>query len=152
MAWKSATEYAITYLSRYPKTEQEMTILLYTKGYSTEEIEHTMDVLKENNFINDEKFAESYLYSEVIKRGKPVFLSRKKLEQRGIDPTIIEKFIEENEDDIREWIEKAIEKEIDAYKKKGVEGFDIIQKILRKGYRLQDIKTVIRRRAEEDYA
>jgi len=150
MAWKSATEYAITYLSRYPKTEQEMTILLYTKGYSTEEIEHTMDVLKENNFINDEKFAESYLYSEVIKRGKPVFLSRKKLEQRGIDPTIIEKFIEENEDDIREWIEKAIEKEIDAYKKKGVEGFDIIQKILRKGYRLQDIKTVIRRRAEEE--
>jgi len=79
-----------------------MTILLYTKGYSTEEIEHTMDILKENNFINDEKFAESYLYSEVIKRGKPVFLSRKKLEQRGIDPTIIEKFIEENEDDIRE--------------------------------------------------
>ena len=150
MAWKSATEYAITYLSRYPKTEQEMTILLYTKGYSTEEIEHTMDILKENNFINDEKFAESYLYSEVIKRGKPVFLSRKKLEQRGIDPTIIEKFIEENEDDIREWIEKAIEKEIDAYKKKGVEGFDIIQKILRKGYRLQDIKTVIRRRAEEE--
>jgi len=149
MAWKSATEYAITYLSRYPKTEQEMRILLYTKGYNTEEIEHTMDVLKENNFINDEKFAESYLYSEVIKRGKPVFLSRKKLEQRGIDPTIIEKFIEENEDDIREWIEKAIEKEIDAYKKKGVEGFDIIQKILRKGYRLQDIKTVIRRRAEE---
>lgn len=150
MAWKSATEYAITYLSRYPKTEQEMTILLYTKGYSTEEIEHTMDVLKENNFINDEKFAESYLYSEVIKRGKPVFLSRKKLEQRGIDPMIIEKFIEENEDDIREWIEKAIEKEIESYKKKGVEGFDIIQKILRKGYRLQDIKTVIRRRAEEE--
>ncbi len=150
MAWKSATEYAITYLSRYPKTEQEMRILLYTKGYNTEEIEHTMDVLKENNFINDEKFAESYLYSEVIKRGKPVFLSRKKLEQRGIDPTIIEKFIEENEDDIREWIEKAIEKEIDAYKKKGVEGFDIIQKILRKGYRLQDIKTVIRRRVEEE--
>ena len=150
MAWKSATEYAITYLSRYPKTEQEMTILLYTKGYSTEEIEHTMDILKENNFINDEKFVESYLYSEVIKRGKPIFLSRKKLEQRGIDPTIIEKFIEENEDDIREWIEKAIEKEIDAYKKKGVEGFDIIQKILRKGYRLQDIKTVIRKRAEEE--
>ncbi len=150
MAWKSATEYAITYLSRYPKTEQEMRILLYTKGYNTEEIEHTMDVLKENNFINDEKFAESYLYSEVIKRGKPVFLSRKKLEQRGIDPTIIEKFIEENEDDIREWIEKAMEKEIDAYKKKGVEGFDIIQKILRKGYRLQDIKTVIRRRVEEE--
>ena len=150
MAWKSATEYAITYLSRYPKTEQEMRILLYTKWYNTDEIEHTMSILKENNFINDEKFAESYLYSEVIKRGKPVFLSRKKLEQRGIDPTIIEKFIEGNEDDIREWIEKAIEKEIEAYKKKGVEGFDIIQKILRKGYRLQDIKTVIRRRAEEE--
>lgn len=150
MAWKSATEYAMTYLSRYPKTEQEMKVLLYTKWYNTDEIEYAMQVLKENNFINDEKFTESFFYSEVEKKGKPLFVIKKKLQQRGIPDELLDRYVEENEESLQIGIEKGIEREIDAYKKKGVEGFDIIQKILRKGYRLQDIKTVIRRRNEEE--
>ncbi|MDR0369831.1 MAG: recombination regulator RecX [Candidatus Peribacteria bacterium] len=75
-------EYAMSYLSRYPKTEQEMKILLYKKGYDSETIQKTMSVLRQNNFINDEKFAESYFYSEVIKKGKPVFVIKQKLLQR----------------------------------------------------------------------
>lgn len=150
MAWKSATEYAMNYLSRYPKTEQEMKILLYTKGYNTDEIEHTMGILKENNFINDEKFAESFFYSEVEKKGKPLFVVKQKLQKRGIPDELLDRYVEENEESLQIGIEKGIEREIDAYKKKGIDGFDIIQKILRKGYRLQDIKTVIRRRQEEE--
>lgn len=149
MAWKSATEYAINYLSRYPKTEQEMKIMLYTKGYDTEEITKTMKILKENNFINDEKFAESFFYSEVEKKGKPLFVIKKKLQQRGIPEEILSSYVENNEESLQMGIEKGIEREINAYKKKGVDGFDIIQKILRKGYRLQDIKTVIRKRQEK---
>ncbi len=150
MAWKSATEYAMTYLSRYPKTEQEMKVLLYTKWYNTDEIEHTMEVLKENHFIDDEKFIESFFYSEVEKKGKPLFVIKKKLQQRGIPAYLLDRYVENNEENLQIGVEKWIEREIDAYKKKGVEGFDIIQKILRKGYRLQDIKTVIRRRQEEE--
>ena len=150
MAWKSATEYAMTYLSRYPKTEQEMKVLLYTKWYNTDEIEYAMQVLKENNFINDEKFTESFFYSEVEKKGKPLFLIKKKLQQRGIPDDLLDRYVEENEESLQIGIEKGIEREIDTYKKKGIDGFDIIQKILRKGYRLQDIKTVIRRRQEEE--
>ncbi|MBQ7074277.1 RecX family transcriptional regulator [bacterium] len=109
-----------------------------------------MQVLKENNFINDEKFTESFFYSEVEKKGKPLFVIKKKLQQRGIPDELLDRYVEENEESLQIGIEKGIEREIDAYKKKGVEGFDIIQKILRKGYRLQDIKTVIRRRNEEE--
>ena len=43
----------------------------------------------------------------------------------------------------------AIQKEINQYKKKGVDGFEIIQKLMRKGYRLADIKKVVKARAEE---
>jgi len=150
MAWKSATEYAMTYLSRYPKTEQEMKVLLYTKWYNTDEIEHTMEVLKENHFIDDEKFIESFFYSEIEKKGKPLFVIKKKLQQRGIPAYLLDRYVEDNEENLQIGVEKWIEREIDAYKKKWVEGFDIIQKILRKGYRLQDIKTVIRRRQEEE--
>lgn len=136
-------EYALSYLSRYPKTEQEMRILLYKKGYTSEQITSTMESLKKNNFINDEKYTESYLYSEIVKKGKPVFLIKQKLQQRGIDKRLIDELIEGMKDDMGEGIAKEIRKQLDTYKAKGVDGFDSIQKLMRKGYRLQDIKAVI---------
>jgi regulatory protein len=93
-------EYALSYLSRYPKTEQEMRILLYRKGYESEQIKTTMESLKQNNFINDEHYANSYLYSEVIKSGKPVFLIKQKLLQRGVDKGIIDHLIEQQKTEI----------------------------------------------------
>lgn len=146
LSMASCMEYAMNYLSRYPKTEQEMKLLLYKKGYDSESIQKTMNVLKQNNFVNDEKYAESYFYSEVIKKGKPVFVIKQKLLQRWIDKEILNKLIEESKDDISQGIASGIEREISAYKKKWVEGFDIIQKLMRKGYRLQDIKDVLQTR------
>lgn len=139
----SCMEYALSYLSRYPKTEQEMRILLYRKGYDSEQVISTMESLQRNNFINDEKYAESYLFSEIVRKGKPVFLIKQKLQQRGIDKKLIDDLIEKMKDDIGEGIAKTIRKELDTYKKKGVDGFDSIQKLMRKGYRLQDIKAVL---------
>ena len=141
----SCLDYALSYLSRYPKTEQEMRILLYRKGYDSEQITSTMTSLKKNNFINDEKYAESYLYSEVVKKGKPIFLIKQKLQQRGVNKRLIDQLIDEMKDDIHEGIAKSIRKELDTYKKKGVDGFDSIQKLMRKGYRLQDIKAVLQK-------
>ncbi|MDR2540559.1 MAG: recombination regulator RecX [Candidatus Peribacteria bacterium] len=141
-------EYALSYLSRYPKTEQEMRILLYKKGYDTESVQKTMESLKRNDFINDLKYAESYFYSEVVKKGKPVFVIKQKLQQRGIDNGILDQLIEENKADMSEGIASGIRKEIENYKKKGVDGFDIIQKLMRKGHRLQDIKDVLNGKRE----
>lgn len=93
-------EYALSYLSRYPKTEQEMRILLYRKGYTTEQIKATMETLKKNNFIDDEHYATSYLYSEIIKNGKPVFLIKQKLLQRGIDKGLLDQLIEKQKQEI----------------------------------------------------
>ena len=107
-----------------------------------------MDSLKKNNFINDRHFAESYLYSEVVRKGRPVFVIKQKIQQRGIEKKLIDDLIEEMKADISEGIEKGIRKELDAYKKKGVDGFDSIQKLMRKGYRLQDIKAVLQPRRE----
>jgi hypothetical protein len=41
-------------------------------------------------------------------------------------------------------VRERIKKEIASYKKRGEEGFEIIQKLMRKGYRLGDIKDVIK--------
>lgn len=142
-------EYALGYLSRYPKTEQEMKIILMKKGYDGETTQKTMENLKRNDFINDEKFAESFFYGEVVKKGKPVYNIKQKLLQRGIEKSAIESYIAQHEEEIAQGISEGIEREIATYKKKGVEGFDIIQKLMRKGHRLQDIKSVIQKKQEE---
>ena len=108
---QSAVDYAIWYLSRYPKTEQEIRIILYKKWYNSEDIQRCMNVLKKNDFINDEKFTESFLYSEVEKKWRPLFIIKQKLIQRGIDKWLLAKKISENQEELTNWMHKAIKKE-----------------------------------------
>lgn len=146
---KSCYEYAMDVLSKYPKTEKELRIKMYQHGYDSQMVMKTLEKLKVENFLNDKMFAESYLNSEVMRKGKPLFLVQQKLTMKGIDPKIIADLSNQFAEDIQEGIENRIQKEINQYKKKGVDGFEIIQKLMRKGYRLEDIKKVVKARAEE---
>lgn len=146
---KSCYEYAMDVLSKYPKTEKELRIKMYQHGYDSQMVMKTLEKLKVENFLNDKMFAESYLNSEVMRKGKPLFLVQQKLTMKGIDPKIIAELSNQFAEDIQEGIENRIQKEINQYKKKGVDGFEIIQKLMRKGYRLADIKKVVKARAEE---
>ena len=146
---KSCYEYAMDVLSKYPKTEKELRIKMYQHGYDSQMVMKTLEKLKVENFLNDKMFAESYLNSEVMRKGKPLFLVQQKLTMKGIDPKIIADLSNQFAEDIQEGIENRIQKEINQYKKKGVDGFEIIQKLMRKGYRLAYIKKVVKARAEE---
>ena len=75
-------DYALNYIYRFPKTEKELRIQLYTKGYSTNEIDSTMAEFKKKNYVNDTKFAESYIRSEVVNKGKPAIRIIQKLYQK----------------------------------------------------------------------
>lgn len=141
---QSAIDYAIWYLSRYPKTEQETRILLYKKWYDTDQISHCMDVLKKNDFVNDEKFTDSYLYSEVSKKWRPLFIIKQKLLQRWIDKWLLLQRINEQQEELTEWMRSTIKKELESYKKKWVDWFDSIQKLMKRWYQLADIKYVIK--------
>jgi SOS response regulatory protein OraA/RecX len=67
------------YLYRYPKTEKEMRTQLMKKQYFLDEIDQAMLVLKAKKYIDDRQFAELYLNSEVVKKGKPLALMQQKL-------------------------------------------------------------------------
>jgi regulatory protein len=75
-------DYALKYIYRYPKTEKELKIQLYTKGYNTKDIDRTIVELKKKNYVNDEMFAESYIRSEVVNKGKPAIRIIQKLQQK----------------------------------------------------------------------
>lgn len=136
-------DYALKYIYRYPKTEKELKIQLYTKGYNTKDIDRTIDELKKKNYVNDEMFAESYIRSEVVNKGKPSIRIIQKLQQKWVPQDIVKGVLKKYEHEMGEGTLQKIKKEIQAYKRKEVDGFDIIQKLLRKGYRLDDIKKVI---------
>ena len=145
---KSCYEYAIWVIGKYPKTEKELRIKMYQQWYDSEIVTRTLEKLKQDNFVNDELFAESYINSEVIRKGRPLLVITQKLEMRGVDKSIISKVVHDAWDNIDNWILQWIEKEIKQYKKKWVDGFDIIQKLMRKWYRLGDIKRVIKWKGE----
>ena len=86
---KSCYEYAMDVLSKYPKTEKELRIKMYQHGYDSQMVIKTLEKLKVENFLNDKMFAESYLNSEVMRKGKPLLLIQQKLTMKGIDPKII---------------------------------------------------------------
>lgn len=140
-------EYVMRYLAKYPKTEQELRIKLFQKGYTTEQVERTFAILKKQWYLNDEKFAEAYLNSQVGNKGKPLFLIKQKLKQKWINEKMMNTYIEKNEKELQEGITEKIKKEIKQYKQKGVEWFDIIQKLMKKWYRLADIKSVIEKKS-----
>ena len=102
-----------------------------------------MDYLKKKRFADDRIFVESYVRSELVNKWKPVIAVRTKLIQKWADKKLIDEVISEYKNDITWWIKEKIQKEIENYKRKWVEWFDIIQKLMRKWYQLDEIKRVI---------
>ncbi len=142
--YSDCCQYAIKYISRYPKTEKELKIKLQQKWYNEDEINYTMDYLKKKWFADDKIFIESYVRSELVNKWKPIINVRSKLYHKWADKDLVNEVLKEYESEIEEWIHQKIRKEIDSYKRKWVDWFDIIQKIMRKWYRLDDIKEVIK--------
>jgi len=136
-------DYALKYIYRFPKTEKELKIQLYTKWYSSSDVDQTIQELKKLKYVDDKLFTESYLRSEVINKWKPAIRVIQKLYQKGVPQDIVRAALKEYEQDMNEWIHEKIKKEIQAYKRRDVDGFDIIQKLMRKWYKLTDIKKVI---------
>ena len=124
--------------------EKELRIKLQQKWYNSDEIRYTMDYLKSKKFADDRVFAESYIRSELVNKWKPVIAVTNKLYQKWVDKKLINEVIKDYQEDISVGVFQKIRKEIDSYKKRWVDWFDIIQKLMRKGYRLEDIKTVIK--------
>jgi len=147
--YSDCCQYALKYISRYPKTEKELKVKLQQKWYNSDEIKYTMDYLKSKKFADDRVFAESYVRSELVNKWKPVIIVRNKLYQKWVDKNLINEVIQEYQEDVLSGIFQKIRKEIDSYKKKWVDWFDIIQKLMRKGYKLDDISAVIKSKEQD---
>ena len=141
---KKCMDYAMDYIYKYPKSEREMRVHLLKKWYDEQVVEKTMKMLKNLKFIDDENYTNMFLTSQCINNWKPFLLVQQKLLQKWISKNIIFQEYEKLKADAQESILKKLQKEIESYKSKWVEGFDIIQKLIRKGYNINDIKKAIK--------
>lgn len=141
---KTCFDYSMDYIYRFPKTEKELNIQLLKKWYSQNEIDKTIDILKQKGFVDDKLFCEMYINSTVVKKWKPIDLIKNKLFLKWIEKDILNNVIEDLNPEILYWMEEKIRKEIDKLKKKWNNGFDIIQKIAARWYSIHLIKKVIK--------
>ena len=136
-------QYAIHYLSRYPKTRKELEVKMLEKWFAYDDIQESIDTLEIQNIVDDKKFADSYIYSECVRKWKPVIAIKNKLFQKWIEKDIIEETIEHYADDMAQWMLEKIIKDIDSYKRRGIEWRDVVAKLMRKWYTADQIKEAV---------
>ena len=105
-------DYALQYLSRYPKSSFELWKQLKKKWYEDQEIGETIEKLENIWFLDDALYADMYIHSEVVRKWKPVYLIKQKLHQKWIDRTIVEEVCMTYEEEIIAGQHAKIEKEI----------------------------------------
>lgn len=142
-AKRECLDYALNYIYRYQKSKKELIIQLRKKWYVESEIEKTIKYLEKKWYVNDEKFIKDYIDYHIIRNWKPIIIIKNKLYEKWLDTYLTKKIIEENFEEINKWIEKRIKEEIEKMKKKDINPMDIIQKLTRKWYTLNQVKYVI---------
>jgi len=83
----------------------ELKTKLKNKGHSTEDIEEVIDRLLKDKYLDDARFAETFVLSK-SKRGIGPIKIQLELQQRSVDSSLIDEYLDFNQPD---WFECAIE-------------------------------------------
>ena len=103
-------EQALKLLSFKDRTEKELRGRLGEKGYSEDEIEETIEFLKEYKYIDDASYARKYASDGIKLKGHGPGRIKTELLHKGIDRGTVEEVLEEMETDPREQIEELMER------------------------------------------
>ena len=122
----------LKYIIYKKRTEQE----IRTKFKSTVDenvLEDIIEYFKEAGYINDYEFIEKQVNEYMVLKIMSIKEIRYKLYSKGLDKRLIEKYIDENYDQLKEYELKCIEK-IKTKKAQTMKEQEIKQYLYRKGY------------------
>lgn len=138
-AWNKALKIIST---RY-KTQKEIYLYLQEKGYLPQIIFYVIDKLNEYHFIDDKRYAESYVSHKISKDG-PLKIKQELL-AKGVAEEIADEVLNNQEtDDVYQTIERLAQKYMknkEATKENYIKMFKYLQG---KGFSYEDIKNVVR--------
>ncbi len=139
----SAFDTAAYYITFKDRTEKEIKDKLKEKGYSSPDIEESIDKLKRYGYLNDENYTLSYIKSNINKKGAR--LISMELAQKGIAREIISEQFEDVDIDEVGIIEDVLFRRYrnldisDEAQKRKVFGY-----FIRRGFKHESISKAIR--------
>lgn len=144
---------ALRIIERSYKTEKEIKDKLIEKGYGNEEINPTLDFLKEYNFINDESYTKMYVKDRTRTQGKGKIKSA--LMRKGVDKEDIQQALDSiDRDDEFDVAMEMAKKKYSQLSKREDDKYKLWNKLCRflvgRGYDYSLAKDVIKKVVEID--
>lgn len=133
---------ALYHLSFKQRTAQEVRDYLTKHEIETGTIEQVLTNLKEDRWIDDRKYAESFIQSNLLSGDKGPFVLKQKLKQKGIASSIIDSQLEQA--DFSELSQKTAEKILRKYQNKLPSKAlqdKILQSLMNKGFSYEQAKS-----------
>jgi len=139
---------ALKIIEKSYKTEKEMRDKLKQKEYTDNQVEKTIEFLREYNFINDESYVNAYVNDKISSRGRQKI--KYDLIRKGIDSNLIdEKLSNIDSDDEKNTAFNLAKKKYNTIKKSESDSYKLSGKLYRflmsKGYNYEIIKDVVRK-------
>ena len=145
---KRATKYAMHLLERQDRTEKQLRDKLVQQAYPAVCIEQAIDYVKSYHYLDDLRYASVYIRYHQEKESRQKL--QMKLAMRGVSREIIEQALEEEYvADESSQIEELLRKR--HYNVQEADESDcrkMVQFLLRRGFRSQDIFRVMKKQAE----
>lgn len=139
---------ALRIIERTYKTEKEMRHKLKEKEYTDNQIDKTLEFLREYNFINDEYYAKAYINDKLASRGRQKI--KYDLIKKGIDRNLIDERLSciDSTDEKNKAFDIA-KKKYNSLKKRESDTYKLSGKLYRflmsKGYDYEIVKDVVKK-------
>ncbi len=135
----SAKSVAVRLLSRREHSALEIRDKLLKRDFDENEINQTINELQQGGWLSDERFAEAYIRMRQLKGFGPIRISME-LNERGVDDSIIETYLDEKDDS---WQQTLLQQYSKKYKDSKIEDYNDKAKRIRflqyRGFHLDKI-------------
>lgn len=132
---------SLDYLSRRPRSEWEVRDYLKRKDYDSPTIDTILNKLSDYGYINDLKFAQSWISNRRLLKPTSLRRLRQELMQKHVSKEVIEEALESDEGDELGALRELVEKK--RHQSRYQDDQKLIAYLLRQGFNYGDVKTVL---------
>jgi len=111
-----AISYSLRLLGLSPRSEKELRERLFQKKYSRSAVENAISFLKEKNFIDDVKFARTWVETRPDTDPKGRFLLMKELKKKGVEASIVEEVLSGRDVDESALVKNLVGKKLMSFR------------------------------------
>lgn len=131
---------AVDLISRRLRSERELREYAFRKQWTRDNTERVIDRLRERGYLNDEKFAESFVRSRSNTRNFSAKRMKVELRKKGIKPELIAKVLAESDEyDEKTSLNNLIMKKRNKYDDER----KLIAYLARQGFSYDDIRSAL---------